>query len=71
MATAIPDVKSEEDEDVVGRARQVLAAGSDEVPGVYKDIRQVMAAQQDLVEVIAQFDPQLVRMCDDGSRPED
>ena len=28
----------------------VLAAGADEVPGVYKDIRQVMAAQQDLVQ---------------------
>lgn len=50
---------------------EVLSAGSDEVPGVYKDIRQVMAAQHDLVEVIARFDPKLVRMCDDGSRAED
>ena len=49
----------------------VLAAGSDEVPGVYKDIRQVMAAQQDLVEVVAQFDPKIVRMCGDGSKAED
>lgn len=49
----------------------VLSAGSDEVPGVYKDIRQVMAAQQDLVEIVAQFDPKLVRMCGDGSRAED
>jgi tRNA-splicing ligase RtcB len=53
------------------RGIEVLAAGSDEVPGVYKDIRQVMAAQQDLVEVIAQFDPRIVRMCGDGSRAED
>lgn len=50
---------------------EVMSAGSDEVPGVYKDIRQVMAAQQDLVEVVARFDPKLVRMCDDGSRAED
>jgi tRNA-splicing ligase RtcB len=49
----------------------VLSAGSDEVPGVYKDIRQVMAAQQDLVEIVAQFDPKIVKMCGDGSRAED
>jgi tRNA-splicing ligase RtcB len=48
-----------------------MAAGSDEVPGVYKDIRAVMAAQQDLVEIVAQFDPRIVRMCGDGSRAED
>jgi tRNA-splicing ligase RtcB len=53
------------------RGVHVLAAGSDEVPGVYKDIRQVMAAQQDLVEIVAQFDPKIVRMCGDGSRAED
>lgn len=50
---------------------EVLAAGADEVPGVYKDIHAVMAAQQDLVEVLARFDPRLVKMCDDGSKPED
>ena len=53
------------------RGVHVLAAGSDEVPGVYKDIREVMAAQQDLVEIVAQFDPKIVRMCGDGSRAED
>ncbi|RIK72827.1 MAG: RNA-splicing ligase RtcB [Planctomycetota bacterium] len=53
------------------RGVDVLSAGSDEVPGVYKDIRQVMAAQQELVEVVAQFDPQIVKMCGDGSRAED
>jgi tRNA-splicing ligase RtcB len=30
-----------------------------------------MAAQQDLVQIVAQFDPQIVRMCGDGSRAED
>jgi tRNA-splicing ligase RtcB (3'-phosphate/5'-hydroxy nucleic acid ligase) len=53
------------------RGVHVLAAGSDEVPGVYKDIRAVMAAQTDLVEIVAQFDPKIVRMCGDGSKAED
>lgn len=57
--------------DLAKKGITVLAAGSDEVPGVYKDIRQVMAAQQDLVEVVAQFDPKIVRMCGDGSKAED
>jgi len=53
------------------RGVHILAAGSDEVPGVYKDIRAVMAAQEDLVEIVAQFDPKIVRMCGDGSQAED
>jgi tRNA-splicing ligase RtcB len=57
--------------DLAARGIDILSAGSDEVPGVYKDIRQVMAAQQDLVDVVAQFDPKIVKMCGDGSRPED
>lgn len=50
---------------------QVISAGSDEVPMVYKDIDEVMQAQSDLVAVVARFDPRIVKMCDDGSRPED
>jgi tRNA-splicing ligase RtcB len=57
--------------DLEARGVHVLAAGSDEVPGVYKDIREVMAAQEDLVEIVGQFDPKIVRMCGDGSRAED
>lgn len=53
------------------RGITVLSAGADEVPGVYKDIHQVMAEQADLVEVVARFDPKIVRMCGDGSRAED
>jgi tRNA-splicing ligase RtcB len=41
------------------------------MPGVYKDIHQVMAAQADLVEVIGRFDPKLVKMAPHGERPED
>ncbi len=58
-------------QELAKRGVEVLAAGSDEVPGVYKDIRQVMAAQTDLVEVVGRFDPKIVRMCGDGSKPED
>ncbi|MAT16332.1 MAG: RNA-splicing ligase RtcB [Planctomyces sp.] len=53
------------------RGIDVLSAGADEVPGVYKDIREVMAEQEDLVEAIARFDPKIVKMSGDGSRPED
>jgi tRNA-splicing ligase RtcB len=49
----------------------VLSAGLDEVPGVYKDIHAVMAQQKDLVEVLARFDPKLVKMAPEGERAED
>ncbi len=39
------------------RGVELLSAGLDEVPGVYKDIHAVMAAQTDLVEVLGQVDP--------------
>jgi tRNA-splicing ligase RtcB (3'-phosphate/5'-hydroxy nucleic acid ligase) len=53
------------------RGVELLSAGLDEVPGVYKDIHTVMAAQTDLVEVLGQFDPKLVKMCPAGERAED
>ena len=53
------------------RGVRLLAAGLDEVPGVYKDIHQVMADQTDLVETVARFHPKVVLMCGDGSRAED
>ncbi len=40
----------------------LLSAGLDEVPGAYKDIHQVMAAQADLVEPLAEFQPRIVKM---------
>jgi tRNA-splicing ligase RtcB len=49
----------------------LLSAGIDENPGVYKDIHEVMAQQSDLVDVVARFDPRIVRMADGGERPED
>ncbi|MGF1634251.1 MAG: RtcB family protein [Phycisphaerae bacterium] len=50
---------------------KLLSAGIDEVPGVYKDIHQVMAQQTDLVDVVARFDPKIVKMAPSGERPED
>ncbi len=50
---------------------RLLAGGLDEVPGAYKNIHDVMAAQTDLVEIVAEFMPRIVMMCGDGSRPED
>lgn len=50
---------------------ELLSAGLDEVPGVYKDIHAVMAAQTDLVEVLGKFEPRLVKMCPAGDRAED
>ncbi|MCL4741948.1 MAG: RtcB family protein [Phycisphaerales bacterium] len=50
---------------------ELLAAGIDEAPGVYKDIHEVMHAQRDLVDPIARFEPRLVKMAPSGERPED
>ena len=49
----------------------LLSAGIDEVPGVYKDIHEVMAAQVDLVDVLGRFEPKLVKMAGEGERAED
>lgn len=46
----------------------LIGAGLDEAPMAYKDINQVMGAQQELVKVVAKFEPKIVRMADDGSR---
>ncbi len=41
---------------------EMLGGGVDEAPGAYKDIREVMNNQRDLVEVVGQFTPKIVRM---------
>ncbi|HEY8899243.1 MAG TPA: RtcB family protein [Chthoniobacterales bacterium] len=53
------------------RGVELLSAGLDEVPGVYKDIHTVMAAQTDLVDVLGEFQPRLVKMCPAGEKAED
>jgi len=50
---------------------RLLSAGLDEVPMAYKDIHEVMKAQQDLVRPIARFQPRLVKMAGGGEPPED
>lgn len=57
--------------DLHKRGVHVISAGADEVPGVYKDINLVMQQQTDLVETVGRFDPRIVKMCGDGSKPED
>jgi tRNA-splicing ligase RtcB len=46
----------------------LIGAGLDEAPMAYKDINKVMAAQTQLVDVVARFVPRIVRMANDGSR---
>lgn len=41
---------------------ELLGGGIDEAPGAYKDIREVMDRQRNLVEVVGQFTPKIVRM---------
>jgi tRNA-splicing ligase RtcB len=50
---------------------ELLGGGVDEAPMAYKDIRKVMHYQDDLVEVIGEFTPKIVRMCGDDSPAED
>ncbi|MCB9784018.1 MAG: RtcB family protein [Candidatus Omnitrophica bacterium] len=50
---------------------RLLSAGLDEVPMAYKNIEAVMSQQQDLVDIVARFDPRLVKMAPAGEKPED
>jgi tRNA-splicing ligase RtcB (3'-phosphate/5'-hydroxy nucleic acid ligase) len=53
------------------RGVKLISAGLDEAPMVYKNIHEVMEAQSDLVEILGQFDPKLVKMAPHGERAED
>jgi tRNA-splicing ligase RtcB len=61
----------EEIDKLAARGVHVISAGADEVCGVYKNIDDVMAAQDDLVERVARFSPKIVKMCGSGDRAED
>lgn len=50
---------------------ELIGGGLDEAPMVYKDIRDVMRYQDDLVETLGVFTPRIVRMCGDATPPED
>ncbi len=47
------------------RGVELISGGLDEAPMAYKDIHAVMAAQADLVDVLARFEPRLVKMAPD------
>jgi tRNA-splicing ligase RtcB len=47
------------------RGVKLLGGGLDEAPQAYKRIDEIIAAQHDLVEVVARFQPRLVMMTDD------
>ncbi len=53
------------------RGVTLVSAGLDEVPMAYKDINEVMAAQSDLVDIMARFEPKIVKMAPGNERPED
>lgn len=61
---AIP--KRERDQWLRDLGVELLAGGMDEAPQAYKDIRQVLAVQTDLIEPLAVFRPRIVLMSDDG-----
>jgi tRNA-splicing ligase RtcB len=44
----------------------LISGGLDEAPMAYKDIHEVMAAQGDLVDILARFEPRLVKMAPGG-----
>jgi tRNA-splicing ligase RtcB len=45
----------------------LLGGGLDEAPQAYKNINEVMAAQSDLVDIVARFRPRVVMMDGSGS----
>jgi tRNA-splicing ligase RtcB len=58
--------KSTRDSYLKERGVTLLGGGMDESPQAYKPIEQVIAAQQDLVEIMGKFTPRIVRMADEG-----
>ena len=56
---------------LVDKRITLMGSDMDEAPMAYKDIHAVMAAQENLVEVLAKFEPRIVRMADPKERPED
>ena len=49
----------------------LMDAGLDEAPLAYKNIQEVMNAQSDLVSILGEFSPKIVKMAPDGELPED
>jgi tRNA-splicing ligase RtcB (3'-phosphate/5'-hydroxy nucleic acid ligase) len=58
--------KSTRDDYLRLRGVTLLGGGMDESPQAYKDIEVIIAAQDDLVEVVGKFAPRIVRMADEA-----
>jgi tRNA-splicing ligase RtcB len=58
--------KTARDEYLRQKGVTLLGGAIDEAPQAYKDVRQVIAAQDDLVEVIGTFTPKIVRMASEA-----
>ena len=58
--------KATRDQYLRERGVTLLGGGIDESPQAYKDIEAVIAAQDELVEVIGKFTPRIVRMADEA-----
>ena len=54
--------KADRDRYLTERGVKLLGGGIDESPQAYKNINDVIAAQSDLVDIIARFTPRIVRM---------
>lgn len=63
--------QTERDRYLKERGITLLSAGLDEAPQAYKSIEAIIAAQSDLIDVIGQFKPLIVRMDGSGSQAED
>jgi tRNA-splicing ligase RtcB len=48
----------------------LIGGGPEQAPRAYKNIKEVMAAQSSLVDIIGSFQPKIVRMAEDGNREE-
>ena len=58
--------RPQRDEYLRERGVTLLGGGMDESPQAYKPIDSIIAAQQDLVDVIGKFMPRIVRMADEA-----
>jgi len=58
--------RMQRDEYLRERGVTLLGGGMDESPQAYKPIEAIIAAQEDLVDVIGKFMPRIVRMADEG-----
>ena len=66
---AFNELKTERLAEILAQNNVYLISGTlDESPEAYKDIFEVMAAQDDLIDTLARFEPRLVKMS--GERPE-